>query len=257
MSHNKKPVVLSFFEFTGTILEPWAKAGYQCYAFDIQHGGPVRDSYGRPDEGFIEFRHWDASQGRQDTCAMLCELIGMGRKVAMVFGFPPCTDLAASGARHWEAKRKADPEFQNRAVAWAKDVAHVARWFGAPYMIENPQGALSTLWRKPDHRFDPCDYGGYIPLEEAQHPRWPEYIPPQDAYTKRTCLWTSSTFFMPDRASVEPVVLSYTREDGSVTTGSPQWGKLGGKSMKTKNIRSATPRGFARAVFFANAKQGA
>ena len=28
--------------------------------------------------------------------------------------------------------------------------------------------------------------------------------------------------------------------------------KLGGKSMKTKNIRSATPRGFAKAVFFAN-----
>jgi hypothetical protein len=57
---------------------------------------------------------------------------------------------------------------------------------------------------------------------------------------------------MPPRASVEPVVLSYTREDGSVTTGSPQWGKLGGKSLKTKNIRSATPRGFARAVYLAN-----
>lgn len=28
--------------------------------------------------------------------------------------------------------------------------------------------------------------------------------------------------------------------------------KLGGRSMKTKNIRSATPRGFARAVFLAN-----
>lgn len=29
--------------------------------------------------------------------------------------------------------------------------------------------------------------------------------------------------------------------------------KLGGKSDRTKNIRSATPRGFARAVFLANA----
>lgn len=27
---------------------------------------------------------------------------------------------------------------------------------------------------------------------------------------------------------------------------------LGGKSMKTKNIRSVTPRGFALAVFYAN-----
>ena len=33
--------------------------------------------------------------------------------------------------------------------------------------------------------------------------------------------------------------------------------KLGGKSQKTKNIRSATPRGFAQAVFEANARQQA
>ena len=33
---------------------------------------------------------------------------------------------------------------------------------------------------------------------------------------------------------------------------SDQHKKLGGKSLKTKNIRSATPRGFAKAVFLAN-----
>ena len=31
--------------------------------------------------------------------------------------------------------------------------------------------------------------------------------------------------------------------------------KLGGKSQRTKDIRSATPRGFARAVFEANVKE--
>lgn len=246
-------VVLSFFEYTGTILEPWAEAGYKCYAFDIQHGGPVRDSYGRPDEGFIEYRHWDASKGNIETLLMLSKLGIKNGDVVMVFGFPPCTDLAASGARHWASKRKADPYFQDRAVQWAKNVAMVANTLQAPYMIENPQGALSTLWRKPDFRFDPCDFGGYIPEAEAEHPHWPEYIPARDAYTKRTCLWTSELFVMPEKRSVEPVRLTYTREDGTVTTGSPQWGKLGGKSMKTKNIRSATPRGFARAVFSANA----
>lgn len=211
----------------------------------------MRDSYGRPDEGFIEFRPWDASRGFRETMDLVYSLVG-NREVAMVFGFPPCTDLAASGARHWAAKRERDPEFQNRAVAWALDVVFVAEYLNAPYMIENPQGALSTLWRKPDHRFDPCDFGGYIPEGEAEHPRWPEYIPARDAYTKRTCLWTSEGFVMPPHKPVDPIKLTYTREDGSVTTGSPQWGKLGGKSMKTKNIRSATPRGFARAVFEAN-----
>ena len=33
---------------------------------------------------------------------------------------------------------------------------------------------------------------------------------------------------------------------------SDQHKKLGGKSLKTKNIRSATPRGFAQAVFESN-----
>jgi hypothetical protein len=253
MSHNKKPVVLSFFEFTGTILEPWAKTGHHCYAFDIQHPECNRvETFSGG--GSITFVHWDASKGFRATMDMVYELV-RSSPVAMVFGFPPCTDLAASGARHWEAKRKADPEFQNRAVAWALDIVFVAEIIGAPYMIENPQGALSTLWRKPDYRFEPCDYGGYIPEEEAAHPLWPEYIPPRDAYTKRTCLWTGGAFVMPYPYAVEPVRLTYTREDGSVTTGSPQWGKLGGKSMKTKNIRSATPRGFARAVFLANAPQ--
>jgi hypothetical protein len=32
----------------------------------------------------------------------------------------------------------------------------------------------------------------------------------------------------------------------------PVHGRTGGKSLKTKNIRSATPRGFAKAVFLAN-----
>lgn len=36
------------------------------------------------------------------------------------------------------------------------------------------------------------------------------------------------------------------------TGDSTQYKKLGGKSLKTKNIRSATPRGFARAVYQAN-----
>ena len=32
-----KGIVLSLYDFTGEALKPWAEAGYQCYAFDIQH----------------------------------------------------------------------------------------------------------------------------------------------------------------------------------------------------------------------------
>jgi hypothetical protein len=110
-----------------------------------------------------------------------------------------------------------------------------------PYFIENPVSVLATKWRKPNYTFHPYLYGGYIPQEESEHPEWPQYIAPRDAYPKKTCLWTGNSFVMPD---FKPV----TVEDGYAR----QHLKLGGKSMKTKNIRSATPRGFARAVYEAN-----
>ena len=62
-----------------------------------------------------------------------------------------------------------------------------------------------------------------------------------DAYLKKTCIWSGNRFVMPSKKPV------------NVDPGySDQYKKLGGKSLKTKNIRSATPRGFAKAVFLAN-----
>jgi hypothetical protein len=37
------------------------------------------------------------------------------------------------------------------------------------------------------------------------------------------------------------------RKDGSVVRGSWMWANLGGKSERTKALRSKTPQGFARA----------
>lgn len=238
-------VVVSLFDYTGAAVRPWAAEGYDCLCFDLQHDATPRIE-AVPGGGSITFLRWDS-----DACdaAWRVTLAVDARKVAMVFGFPPCTDLAVSGARHWERKRAADPRFQERAAYRAKLCAAIAHSLAAPYAIENPAGALSKLWRKPDHRFDPCDYGRYIAPPEADHPLWPEFIPSRDAYTKATYLWTGNGFVMPGKRRVDPVIVEF--ENGK--RGSPQWAKLGGKSMKTKNIRSATPRGFAVAAFRANA----
>ena len=32
-----KGIVISLYDFTGEALKPWAEAGYDCYAYDIQH----------------------------------------------------------------------------------------------------------------------------------------------------------------------------------------------------------------------------
>ena len=231
-------MILSFYDTTGEMVRPWAEQGKTCICFDIQNDGRVEEF---ASGGSIEYRYADLYQRY-----FYDDLTYEFESVEMVFGFPVCTDLAVSGAKHWEKKRKANPDFQEIAVGRALDIARFARIVKAPYMIENPVGAMSTLWRKPDMYFHPYEYGGYINEHiEAEHPRWPEYIAPRDAYRKKTGIWTGNGFRLPRRKSVEHVP---TDKFGM----NRQFSKLGGKSAKTKNIRSATPRGFARAVWFYN-----
>jgi hypothetical protein len=142
-----------------------------------------------------------------------------------VFCFPPCTDVAVSGARWFKQKGLGA---LIRSLQLFDASVRIAEWTKAPYMIENPISAVSTHWRKPDHIFDPCDYGGYLK-------------PAGDAYTKRTCLWTGGEFIMPKPRKVRPVQGSRMHRLGP----SPQ----------RANLRSETPRGFAEAVFKANHQQ--
>ena len=231
-------VVLSLYDYTGVAVKPWAEAGYQCYCFDIQHDGRVE----RFDSGgSITYRCADLHQLKTIT-----DLFQEFRFQPVEFGmgFPVCTDLAVSGAAHFERKRQANPDFQEVAAEHAKRVAWLFDSLGCPYFVENPVSVLSTLWRKPDHTFQPFEYGGWLPVEEANHPLYPDYIAPFDAYSKKTCLWVGNGFTMPEKCPVP------CQSFGSST----QHRKLGGKSIKTKNIRSATPRGFALAVFHANHK---
>ena len=59
---------------------------------------------------------------------------------------------------------------------------------------------------------------------------------------------------MPQKRPVSHETVTYERKDPKKGRNfSPVHGLTGGKSVRTKNIRSATPRGFARAVFLANA----
>lgn len=243
-----KGIVLSLYDFTGEALRPWAEAGYECYAFDIQHPEiGKRDTF--EGGGYIEYVQMDL--WNMENIYRIWKMFSKDtwrksrgfKDPDVVFGmaFPVCTDLAVSGAAHFKAKAERDPEFQIKASNHARWCATLFDKLEVPYFIENPVSRLSTLWRKPNHSFHPYEYGGYIPDTEAEHPRWPEYIAPKDAYPKKTCLWTGGGFTMPERKAV-PVPQGY----------STQHKKLGGKSQRTKDIRSATPRGFAKAVYEAN-----
>jgi len=198
-------VVVSLCDLTGVMVRPWAEAGHDCLCLDTQHS--IRaDRVERVGAGSITYRWADV---RSVTPADL-------PNPHIVFAFPPCTHLAVSGARDFARKGL-------RLLIDALEVVEACRMLcefsGAPWMLENPVSRLSTLWRKPDHLFDPCDYG--------------------EPYTKRTCLWTGGGFVMPPKAPV-PATL------GSAIHVMPP-------SADRANLRSATPMGFARAAFAANA----
>jgi hypothetical protein len=141
---------------------------------------------------------------------------------AIVFAFPPCTHLAVSGAR-WFREKGLSALIEGLTLV--DRCREIAQWTAAPWMLENPVSTISSYWREPDYAFDPCDFGGYL-------------TPTGDAYTKRTCLWTGGGFIMPQPSPVP------------ATEGSRM--HLLPPSEERANLRSATPAGFARAVFEAN-----
>lgn len=224
-------IVWSLFDGSGLMARPWAEAGHTCYCFNYDgadHGDYARLGARVEHENIHYINAWIDNK--------------FDFKVApgIIFAFPPCTDLAVSGAAHFETKRRKNPTFQVEAVITCKVAARLAKKYNVPYMIENPVSVLSSLWRKPDYAFNPYEYGGYLP-EDDTHPMFPDVIPARDAYVKKTCLWVGNGFVMPDVAEV------------AVGSGdNPGWAKLGGKSARTKTIRSLTPRGFAKAVYEAN-----
>lgn len=240
---SNKGIVISLYDFTGEALKPWAEAGYECYAYDIQHSKEnVNTDTFVGSEGCITYLHADLHDFNTHKDIFMRF---NGKKIVFGMAFPVCTDMAVSGAAHFKKKAAVDPDFQTKAVWNAVACADLFEDLGVPYFIENPVSVLATKWRKPDHNFHPYEYGGYISYDEAKHPRWPEYIAPFDAYPKKTCLWTGGGFKMPTKVAVD-VPKGY----------STQHKKLGGKSQRTKDIRSATPRGFAKAVCEANKPKG-
>ena len=163
-------------------------------------------------------------------------------EVAGVLIAAPCTDFAGSGARWWKAK---DRDGRTAAsISIVRDCLRVVEHTQPDFwVLENPVGRLGKLVPELGPwvlKFDPCDYAG-----------WAD-DPDSEAYTKATCLWGR---FNPalKLAPRQPVMIEKTRKDGTIVRGSWMWATLGGKSERTKELRSVTPQGFARA--FAEAQK--
>jgi hypothetical protein len=206
-------LILSLYDYTGEWAKPYIDAGYPVMLWDKKVEGDILD--------FDLLEDW---------------LMGYQDHVYGILAAPPCTDFAGSGARWWKEK---DKDQANMDISCAlielvmiiKDMCPNIKF----WVLENPVGRIEKLIPelKPFRKllFNPCDYG--------------------DAYTKKTILWGQFNHNL-KKSPVTPEFLEYKRKDGSITRFAPQFGKSGGKSERTKEIRSATPKGFARAFFEAN-----
>lgn len=81
----------------------------------------------------------------------------------IVIAFPPCTDLAVSGARWFKEKRESGE--QQKSIDFFMQFAN----YNGVIAIENPIGIMSSIYRKPDQIVQPWQFG--------------------HGETKATCLW--------------------------------------------------------------------
>jgi len=72
----------------------------------------------------------------------------------LMLAFPPCTDLAVSGAAWFERKRKDGSQQRSIDFFMALVNADIPK-----IAIENPVGIMSTVYRKPDQVIQPWQFG--------------------------------------------------------------------------------------------------
>lgn len=118
------------------------KLGHEAYSCDIQ----------------------DCSGGHPEWHLQCDALEMLKMRWDMIIAFPPCTDLAVSGARWFPEKIKNGS--QQRSIEFFLKFANCEC---DKIAIENPIGIMSSVWRKPDQIVQPWMFG--------------------HGETKATCLW--------------------------------------------------------------------
>ena len=196
--------VLVACEESQAVTNELRRLGHEAYSCDVQEC-----SGGHPE--------WHL---QQDVIPLLAE------PWDMIIAFPPCTDLAVSGARHF-AKKRADGR-QQRSIEFFMRFANV----DCPKVaIENPIGIMSSHYRKPDQIIQPYQFG--------------------DHARKSTCLWLKGLPKLIPTNIVDPgeIVRGGFSVGASLNYARDENGKIiPWNDPRTAKIRSKTFPGIARAM---------
>jgi hypothetical protein len=238
-------VVILLCNLTLNMAQPWLDAGYDVVLVDPQH--PESSSDGR-----IERISGTVLQAARRLGEIL-----RTRRVVFVFGFPPCTDVAVSGSLHFRRKYDADPHFQAKAALVAEQCRMVGEMAGCPWGFENPVSVFSSIFGPANWSFHPWHF---------------TRIEPADNYTKNTQIWGGGGIVYPQRRLLQEVAeaIAVVIETCGRMVAKPKALEATGNNPLVRqwypddrihkaapgperaNFRSATPRGFAQAMYEAN-----
>lgn len=142
-----------------------------------------------------------------------------------ILAAPPCTDFTVSGAQYWRQKDKNGSTAAN--VKLVRKTLEIVNYFQPKFWaLENPVGRLNTL----------------IP-ELKKYGPW--YFEPHwfgDPWNKKTGLWGC---FNKPKIKNKAIPIRFCKQGSWLQL-------LGGKTEKTKELRSITPPGFAKAFYEVN-----
>lgn len=224
-----KKLLISLFDHSGNASKPYRDSGeWEVIQIDIKNGMDILTWDYKYDFNLMrqKIEHDAINRGQL--------LIGQTYEITTgIIAMIPCTDYALSGARHFKMKDlHGITEVSQMLVERTKEIIDYFDTMSKLefWQIENPMSRIHTLnpWMgKPRLKFNPCDYAGYSPN------------PDNDRYNKMTWIW--GKFNVPDKKYLPP----FQKEN-------PGWKNLGGKSERTKELRSITPLGFCYAFYEAN-----
>lgn len=207
------PVVISGFTYNPNMVEPWAETGHECFCIDLEHKVRVPRTI-EYGAGLIHFVYGDMRYWTPSPDVLA--------RIVALFFFPVCTHGAVSGVRDHKIK---GPFLGADYLQTLGCGFQIGGWTGKPYMVEQPITVATSYVRKPDAYFHPNQFTAHCV---------------EDNYTKNTAIWVGNGMKLPEEA----IDVTLGPPDDRIHKAPP--------GLDRANFRSATPRGFARAVFKAN-----